>query len=123
MKTQNQSSTTDGPAGSLALDPRSASVVCYCGEPAIVGIHFTNFDHRRWIPNCDRCYHTHLENAQDTNDHEMHHFGGAWGLVTWEERDIAGAIQDPTDGSLSWPNGGDEPRAGSAATPKEKNTL
>jgi len=25
MKTQNQSSTTDGPAGSLALDPRSAA--------------------------------------------------------------------------------------------------
>lgn len=104
MNTQNQLTTTDGPAGSLALDPRSASVVCNCGDPAILGIHFTNYDHRSWVPVCERCYQQHLENAQDTNDHEMRYFGGAWGLVTWEERDVAGAIQDPTDGSLSWPN-------------------
>lgn len=101
----------DSTGGCCPPPPRSASVVCYCGEPAIIGIHFTNFDHRRWIPQCERCYHTHLENAQDTNDHEMRRFGGAYGLVTWEERDVAGAIQDPTDGSLSWPNTQDQTAA------------
>jgi hypothetical protein len=108
MTTENtdkgQATTEADSQGHCALGDGSASVFCYCGETAIIGLHFTNFDHRKWIPNCERCYQTHLENAQDTNDHEMRHFGGAWGLVTWEERDVAGATQDPTDGSLSWPN-------------------
>ena len=110
MNSTNTLTKKDGPAETLALDPRSASVVCNCGEPAIVAIHFTNYDHRAWAPCCQRCYETHLDNAQDTNDHEMRHFGGAYGLVTWEERDVAGAVQDPEIGSLSWPNAKDEPR-------------
>lgn len=110
MNSTDKLPLTKEPAGSLALDPRSASVVCNCGEPAIVAIHFTNYDHRAWAPLCQRCYETHLDNAQDTNDHEMRHFGGAYGLVTWEERDVAGAVQDPETGSLSWPNTPDHPR-------------
>jgi hypothetical protein len=41
----------------------------------------------KWMPMCIDAYHKHLENAEDTNRHEMEHFGGAYGLVTWEERD------------------------------------
>lgn len=58
---------------------------------------------------CDRCLQTHYEMAQDTNDHEMRHFGGSFGLVTWEERDIDSATQDPETGRLSWPNAGAQP--------------
>jgi hypothetical protein len=78
--------------------------VCNCGEAAIKGIMFTNFNHGAWAAICDRCLQHHYEMAQDTNDHEMRHFGGSFGLVTWEERDIDSAIQDPETGHLSWPN-------------------
>ena len=75
-------------------------ILCYCGEPAIIAIHFpaTNSP---WIPQCHNCYREHLDNAQEVNDHEMSNFGGSYGLVSWDEKDIKGAIQG-RDHHVTW---------------------
>lgn len=64
---------------------------CRCGGEAALEIKFTNIPDE-FKPMCQECYNDHLDKAKDTNDHEMKNFGGAYGLVTWEERPVT-----PTD--------------------------
>lgn len=80
------------------------TITCRCGRPAAIAIQHSRVS-QRWQPMCDRCYRHHLECAQEVNDHEMRNFGGAYGLVEWQERGTAGAVQDPETGCLSWKGG------------------
>lgn len=81
----------------------STDLFCHCDGLAVIAVLPTNIPHPRWQPQCERCYRHHLECAQEVNDHEMRHFGGAYGLVTWDERGLEGATQNE-DGYLSWQN-------------------
>ena len=81
----------------------STALFCHCGDVAVIAIQMTNIQSKNWIPQCERCYQHHLECAQEVNEHEMDRFGGAYGLVTWDERNLEGATQNE-DGYLSWQN-------------------
>lgn len=83
----------------------SHDLFCHCGDSAVIAVHMTNIANPRWIPQCERCYRHHLDCSNEVNDHEMRHFGGAYGLVTWDERrDLEGATQDAETGYLDWQN-------------------
>jgi hypothetical protein len=60
------------------------AILCNCGEPAskLVRMHNLPAD-REPQPICEACAAHHEAMAQDTNDHEMRNFGGAYGLVSW----------------------------------------
>ena len=94
------------PAPAIPATPEGKDVTCYCGGKAILGLHFTNYDHRSWTPVCQNCYQTHLENAQDTNDHEMRHYvivwhnppgtSGCWVMQSTEDPDAQHMALMPT---------------------------
>lgn len=92
---------------------------CCGGEPFML-LRFPDVEaymgtEERWHPVCQSAYQEHLDNAQDTNDHEMEKFGGAYGLVTWQERrvrDLSGNPNERSEGDCSG-----EPGAVISATP------
>lgn len=88
---------------------RRGDLSCLCGKKAVIAVMMTNIECRRWTPQCEQCYHHHLDCSNEVNAHEIGRFGGAFGLVTWDERrDLEGAIQGE-DGYLSWHNSSSEP--------------
>lgn len=60
---------------------------CRCGQKAVVEVQMTTHECEP-IPMCDNCFQDHEWKAQEVNEHEMRNFGGAYGLVTYEVKDI-----------------------------------
>lgn len=61
-----------------------------CGEKPYKQLRYPNQSHDRWDNMCQARYSEHLEISREINEHEMENFGGAYGLVTWEERGYIG---------------------------------
>lgn len=51
-----------------------------CGRPAIVAVVMDNLPYANYTPLCDYCLQEHWETEQEIADHEMRHFGGAYGI-------------------------------------------
>lgn len=71
----------------------------HCGQDAFILLRFPAVEaylgtEEKWHPLCQSAYYEHLDNAEDTNRHETERFGGAYGLVTWEERPVRGRVSD-----------------------------
>jgi hypothetical protein len=54
-----------------------------CGDEAIHYLVCDNIGRDNKTPMCVNCSNQHEQIAQETNDHEIRHFGGAYGLVTF----------------------------------------
>jgi hypothetical protein len=61
-----------------------------CGGEPVVDINFPQVS-ENWNPHCDGCYQDVKDTTQEIYDFEMSHFGGAYGLPTYNVRAI-GAI-------------------------------
>ena len=59
-----------------------------CPREPVIEIRFDGPAGGKWLPMCQWHYEDHLDSARDTNEHEMKHFGGAFGLVSWKERPV-----------------------------------
>ena len=78
-------------------------VACGCGATAYCLIRHTNLPEHNFTPICLSCLQEHEQNAQEVNEHEMHNFGGAYGLVTWETKPLYAApvrTKDLTDDEI-----------------------
>ena len=86
--------TTKTPA---AVHPTTGLLCECCGRDAVVLLRFPAVEAytgsgEKWHPNCQDAYDQHRDNAEDTNRCEMQQHGGAYGLVTWEEKWIASEV-------------------------------
>lgn len=64
-----------------------------CGMLGVIELRFpeveaSNGTSENWQPYCEHAYQNFVSNAESVNHHEIKHFGGAYGLVTWEERTL-----------------------------------
>ena len=65
---------------------------CQCPNDADIEVRYTNVS-SEWGPICNSCQQHNEAVSQDVIDHEMKHFGGAYGLPTWETRPLS--LQQP----------------------------
>lgn len=65
-----------------------------CGQEAIHYLITDNLGYPNKIPLCGDCTQEHEHLAQDTNEHEMRNFGGAYGLVAYHYEPLETAQPD-----------------------------
>ena len=58
-----------------------------CGGKPYKKLRYPNQEHDGWYYMCKNRYFEHLEISREINEYEMQNFGGAYGLVSWEEED------------------------------------
>lgn len=69
-----------------------------CGREAVHYLVMDNLPQPgRRMPFCEYCTQEHEANAQEVNDHEMRHFGGSYGLVTYHYEPLAAAPSAPAE--------------------------
>lgn len=59
-----------------------------CGRSAELEVRYTNID-GTWEPICRSCQQNNEAQSQEVIEHEMKHFGGAYGFPTWETRPLS----------------------------------
>jgi hypothetical protein len=74
-----------------------------CGEPATCELRFPAVSDR-WATYCDACHQQIAEDCAEVAEHEIEHFGGAFGVPSFESRalrDLAAttepAQEEPSD--------------------------
>ena len=58
------------------------TLLCGCGEPATKLFKMHTHEHEPQAI-CEQCAANHEMQAAEVNEHEMKHFGGGYGLVSW----------------------------------------
>lgn len=70
------------------LDPPAEPANCErCGEPATCELRFPAVSDR-WATYCDACHQQIAEDCAEVAEHEIDHFGGAYGVPSFEARPI-----------------------------------
>jgi len=74
----NTEKTNEAPKG----PSDSKAMLCGCGSIATKLVQMHTHEHEPQ-PICEDCAAHHEEQAAEVNEHEMKHFGGSHGLVSW----------------------------------------
>jgi hypothetical protein len=99
------------PRDEMAAECLQSGQKCeWCAAPAAKLKRFPDVPDAQWRPICEACDANQVEESQEVIDHEMRHFGGAYGIPRWEYAPLndyprespvapASSVEPQTDGA------------------------